>query len=63
MIGKAGVAPKEHQDLARHSTYALTSRYTHSRCYDLAAAAQSLPIPTAGAAVQALPATGTDRRF
>src|SRR5262249_31831577 len=45
MVGKAGVSPKEHQDLARHSTYALTSRYTHSRFYDLAAAVQSLPIP------------------
>ena len=38
MVGKAGVTPREHQDLARHSTYALTSRYTHSRFYDLAAA-------------------------
>jgi hypothetical protein len=38
--------PKEHQDLARHSTYSLTARYTHSRFYDLAAAVQSLPIPT-----------------
>src|SRR5262249_9131549 len=27
MIGKAGVSPKEHQDLARHSTYSLTARY------------------------------------
>jgi integrase len=64
MVGKAGVSPKEHQDLARHSTYALTGRYTHSRFYDLAAAVQALPIPTAGpetdAGQQALRATGTD---
>jgi site-specific recombinase XerC len=62
MVGKAGVSPREHQDLARHSTYALTSRYSHSRFYDLAAAVQGLPIPTAGRAPQALPATGTDGR-
>jgi hypothetical protein len=42
MVGKTGVSPKEHQDLARHSTYALTGRYTYSRMYDLAAAATSL---------------------
>ena len=60
-VGKAGVSPKEHQDLARHSTYALTSRYTHSRLYDLAAAVQSLPIP-AGLNPQTLAATGTDGR-
>ena len=48
MVGKTGVSPREHQDLARHSTYALTSRYTHSRFYDLAAAVQGLPIPTSG---------------
>lgn len=35
-VGKAGVSPREHQDLARHSTYALTARYSHSRFYDLA---------------------------
>ncbi len=46
LVGKAGVSPKEHQDLARHSTYALTARYSHSRLYDLAAAVHSLPIPT-----------------
>ena len=64
MIGKAGVSPKEHQDLARHSTYSLTARYTHSRFYDLAAAVQSLPILTAGAGREAPPlaATGTDGR-
>src|SRR5271155_5883841 len=61
MVGKAGVSPREHQDLARHSTYALTSRYSHSRFYDLAAAVQSLPIPTA-TGPEALQATGTDGR-
>src|SRR6516225_12472863 len=61
MVGKTGVSPREHQDLARHSTYALTSRYTHSRLYDLAAAVQSLPI-LAGLNPQALAATGTDGR-
>jgi len=61
MIGKAGVSPKEHQDLARHSTYALTARYTHSRFYDLAAAVNSLPsFAPAGPGVQPLAATGTD---
>jgi hypothetical protein len=64
MIGKAGVSPKEHQDLARHSTYNLTGRYTHSRAYDLATAVQSLAIPfsTQSPDRQAgrLAATGTD---
>jgi hypothetical protein len=61
MVGKSGVAAREHQDLARHSTYALTSRYSHSRFYDLSAAVQSLPIPTdPQAARQTLAATGTD---
>lgn len=69
MVGKSGVSPKEHQDLARHSTYTLTGRYTHSRFYDLAAAVQALPIPTAGpgsapeADRQALRATETDGSF
>jgi len=60
MVGKAGVSPREHQDLARHSTYALTSRYSHSRFYDLAAAVQSLPIPASPSTREALAATGTD---
>ena len=62
MVGKAGVSPREHQDLARHSTYALTSRYSHSRFYDLATAVQALSIPTGnpGPDSQALAATGTD---
>jgi hypothetical protein len=38
----------------------LTSRYTHSRFYDLAAAVQSLPIPlTPSTGREALAATGT----
>jgi integrase len=61
MVGKAGVSPKEHQDLARHSTYSLTSRYTHSRFYDLAAAVQGLPILTRPEpSAETLAATGTD---
>ncbi len=61
MIGKTGVSPREHQDLARHSTYSMTSRYTHSRAYDLAAAVQALPIPTTASApaAESLAATGT----
>ena len=63
MVGKAGVSPREHQDLARHSTYALTSKYSHSRFYDLSAAVQSLPIPTTTRPEgEALAATGTDGR-
>jgi site-specific recombinase XerD len=61
MVGKTGVSPKEHQDLARHSTYALTGRYTHSRLYDLAAAVNGLPsIVPAEPAGETLAATGTE---
>jgi len=62
MVGKSGVSPKEHQDLARHSSYALTGRYTHSRFHDLASAVQNLPIPTntPEAPQQKIRATGTD---
>ena len=65
MVGKSGVSPKEHQDLARHSTYSMTARYTHSRAYDLAAAVQSLPIPTdsPNRTFGALAATGTDGKY
>jgi hypothetical protein len=56
-----GVSPKEHQDLARHSTYALTGRYTHSRLYDLAAAVDALPPIIPGPeSPEALAATGTE---
>jgi site-specific recombinase XerD len=58
-VGKTGASPKVHQELARHSTYALTGRYTHARLHDLAATVASLPplVPPAG---EALAATGTD---
>jgi len=64
MVGKAGVSAREHMDLARHSSYAMTARYSHSRFYDLAAAVQALPIPATAPGPdcdrQALHATGTD---
>ncbi len=55
---------RQRYTLARHSTYALTARYTHSRFYDLAAAVQGLPIPTGNPDRQAvaLAPTGTDGR-
>ncbi len=64
MVGKTGVSAREHQDLARHSTYALTSRYSHSKFYDLSAAVNGLSIPTttsetAGPQSQTMIATGT----
>ena len=60
MVGKLpGISAKEHQDLARHSTYRLTERYSHSRGYHLAAAVDGLPIPT-GTRPRMLAATGTD---
>jgi integrase len=64
MVGKSGVSAREHMDLARHSSYTMTARYSHSRFYDLAAAVQGLPIPTGSpdADRQALRATGTDGR-
>jgi integrase len=62
MVGKSGVSAREHMDLARHSSYAMTARYSHSRFYDLAAAVQALPLPLGGPAPQAetVSATGTD---
>jgi integrase len=62
MVGKSGVSAREHMDLARHSSYAMTARYSHSRFYDLAAAVQALPIPVNGPApaAEAVSATGTD---
>jgi integrase len=61
MAGKLGLSAKEHQDLARHSTYKLTERYAHSKLYDLSAAVERLPIPT-GEGSRTLAATGTDGR-
>jgi hypothetical protein len=63
MVGKSGVSPKEHQDLARHSTYNMTARYTHSRAYDLAAAVQNLPIPIDSPDQKAAATTGTDGKY
>jgi integrase len=63
MVGKLGVSAKEHQELARHSTYALTGKYTHSKFYDCAAAVQGLPIQLSGGPsieAGAVRATGTD---
>jgi integrase/recombinase XerC len=60
MVGKADVSAREHMDLARHSSYAMTARYSHSRFYDLAAAVQALPIPSTGLQAEVLSATGTD---
>src|SRR5262249_13485834 len=65
MLGRLGLSTNEQQDLARHSTYAVTAQNTHSRLYELAAAVERLPIPVAtaqGPDRQALPATGTDGR-
>jgi hypothetical protein len=49
---------------ARHSSYSMTARYSHSRFYDLAAVVRALPIPTAspGPQPQVLAATGTEGR-
>ena len=65
MVGKMGVSPREHQDLARHSTYSMTARYTHSHAYDLAAAVQGLPIPTDSPERETtvVAATGTDGKY
>jgi hypothetical protein len=60
MVGKTGVTPKEHQQLARHGSYALTSKYTHARFYDLATAVNALPSIVADKPDRALAATGTD---
>jgi site-specific recombinase XerD len=59
-IGRTGAAPKVHQELARHSSYALTGRYTHAHLHDLAGAVAELPplVPSPGPGE--LAATGTD---
>src|SRR5262249_6365870 len=63
MVGKAGVSAREHMDLAHHSSYAMTARYSHAQFNHLVAAVQSLPLPTSGPAPSpALAATGTDGR-
>jgi hypothetical protein len=62
MLGKTGLSPREHQDLARHSTYTLTSRYTHSTLYDLGQAVQAHPSMVQCKNAQILAATGTEGR-
>jgi len=65
-IVAGGASVKTAQELARHSTPALTiGRYSHTRLHDVRGALQSLPSlkpasPTGGAQQQALRATGTD---
>ncbi len=61
---RAGVAPKDAKELARHSTITLTmDRYAHVGIRDTAAAVAKLSLPThapAGTEPAALRATGTD---
>src|SRR6187402_1411794 len=61
---KAGAAPKDAKELARHSTITLTmDRYAHVGIRDTAAAVARLTLPTgtpAHPATSALAATGTD---
>ena len=63
---KAGVAPKDAKELARHSTITLTmDRYAHVGIRDTAAAVAKLTLPTMNrpeAEPVALRATGTDGR-
>ncbi len=41
-VGRCGVSPKVHQTLARHSTYALTAKYSHATEAELVRAVESL---------------------
>jgi site-specific recombinase XerC len=62
--GRAGIDLRTLQELAGHSTSALTERYSHRRLHDLAGAVEKLPpiLPPARgeSAAQPLAATGTD---
>jgi integrase/recombinase XerC len=60
--GRAGIDLRTLQELAGHSTSALTERYTHVRLHDLAGAVEKLPslLPQDGSEGEALRATGTD---
>jgi integrase len=62
--GRAGIDLRTLQELAGHSTPALTARYSHRRLYDLAGAAEKLPsfLPLSGDGSEpaALRATGTE---
>jgi hypothetical protein len=61
--GRAGIDLRTLQELAGHSTPALTARYSHRRLYDLAGAVEKLPSflpgPADTTAAQALRPTGT----
>src|SRR5262249_43790054 len=63
--GRSGIDLRTLQELAGHSDPILTSRYSHRRLYDLAAAVERLPNlvpPTAGPDAAEIPLrlTGTD---
>ena len=70
--GRSGIDLRTLQELAGHSTSALTERYSHRRLHDLAGAVEKLPtlvtpLPTGGASQGSGPsggskATGTDGR-
>jgi integrase len=66
LLAKSGVHPKTAQDLARHSSIDLTmNHYTHLRLCDRASALEELPslLPRSGLDLDALRATGTDRKL
>jgi integrase len=64
LLGRGGVDLRTVQELAGHSTPALTARYSHRRLFDLAGAVQMLPKflhgETPNMEPQSLPMTGTD---
>jgi hypothetical protein len=63
LLVRSGVQPKLVQELARHSSSALTDRYTHIRLHDQAAALEAMPslLPDGDRPQgRRLAATGTD---
>jgi hypothetical protein len=56
---RAARQKKVHQELARHSTYALTGRHTHACLHDLAATVSAMS-PLVPPERESLAATGTD---
>jgi integrase len=61
MLDRPGISKKAHQELARHSSYSLTERYTHARLHDKAAAVDALPeFLSVTPQTEALAATGTE---
>jgi hypothetical protein len=58
--GRAGIDLRTLQELAGHSSPALTARYSHRRLHDLAGAVEKLPPLLPGRAGETLAATGTD---